>query len=145
MLYVFRFFYFLQEMYGEFIDELINPSLLKPFDEIFELQLPLRNAKLKFHSQVWGWIILFITRKFHKIYLKLCNLLLCDRNIRRCHPAYVSCTSKEIELTMIQLRDSKHWWLMYGFCMVSIWMHASNPMHRRDTHISTRKFIFSLK
>lgn len=42
----------LQEMYGEFIDELRNPSLLKPFDEIFELQLPLRNAKLKFHSKV---------------------------------------------------------------------------------------------
>lgn len=42
----------LQEMYGEFIDELQNPTLLKPFDEIFELQLPLRNAKLKFHSKV---------------------------------------------------------------------------------------------
>lgn len=42
----------LQEMYGEFIDELRNPALLKPFDEIFELQLPLRNAKLKFHSKV---------------------------------------------------------------------------------------------
>lgn len=41
-------------MYGEFIDELQNPSLLKPFDEIFELQLPLRNAKLKFHSKVSG-------------------------------------------------------------------------------------------
>lgn len=39
-------------MYGEFIDELINPDLLKPFDRIFELQLPLRNAKLKFHSKV---------------------------------------------------------------------------------------------
>lgn len=39
-------------MYGEFIDELQNPSLLKSFDEIFELQLPLRNAKLKFHSKV---------------------------------------------------------------------------------------------
>lgn len=42
----------LQEMYGEFIDELRDPALLKPFDEIFELQLPLRNAKLKFHSKV---------------------------------------------------------------------------------------------
>lgn len=39
-------------MFGEFIDELKNPSLLKPFDEVFELQLPLRNAKLKFHSKV---------------------------------------------------------------------------------------------
>lgn len=44
----------LQEMFGEFIDELQNPSLLKPFDEVFELQLPLRNAKLKFHSKVYG-------------------------------------------------------------------------------------------
>lgn len=40
-------------MFGEFIEELQNPSLLKPFDEVFELQLPLRNAKLKFHSKVW--------------------------------------------------------------------------------------------
>ncbi|XP_031622630.1 esterase E4-like [Contarinia nasturtii] len=40
-----------EEMYGEFIEELKNPALLKPFDEIFELQLPLRNAKLKFHSK----------------------------------------------------------------------------------------------
>ncbi|XP_055320352.1 esterase B1-like [Sitodiplosis mosellana] len=40
-----------EEMYGEFINELRNPALLKPFDEIFELQLPLRNAKLKFHSK----------------------------------------------------------------------------------------------
>lgn len=41
-----------QEMFGEFIEELQNPNLLKPFDEVFELQLPLRNAKLKFHSKV---------------------------------------------------------------------------------------------
>lgn len=39
-------------MFGEFIEELQKPSLLKPFDEVFELQLPLRNAKLKFHSKV---------------------------------------------------------------------------------------------
>lgn len=43
---------YFQEMYGDFIDELINPDLLKPFDRVFELQLPLRNAKLKFHSKV---------------------------------------------------------------------------------------------
>lgn len=42
----------LQEMFGEYIEELKNPNLLKPFDEVFELQLPLRNAKLKFHSKV---------------------------------------------------------------------------------------------
>lgn len=39
-------------MYGDFINELKHPNLLKPFDEIFEFQLPLRNAKLKFHSKV---------------------------------------------------------------------------------------------
>lgn len=39
-------------MYGDFTNEMKYPNMLKPFDEIFEFQLPLRNAKLKFHSKV---------------------------------------------------------------------------------------------
>lgn len=57
-------------MYGEFIDELQNPALLKPFDEIFELQLPLKNAKLKFHSEVFLFIYLFGIRMQSNFTLK---------------------------------------------------------------------------
>lgn len=47
-------FYSSQEMFGDFISEMRYPNMLRPFDEIFEFQLPLRNAKLKFHSKVHG-------------------------------------------------------------------------------------------
>lgn len=36
--------------------ELINPKYLKPFDEQFELQLPLKEAKVNFHSKVLEYI-----------------------------------------------------------------------------------------
>lgn len=33
-------------------EDLINPSALKIFDQQFEIQFPLKNAQLKFHSKV---------------------------------------------------------------------------------------------
>lgn len=32
--------------------DLMNPSALKTFDQQFEIQFPLKNAQLKFHTKV---------------------------------------------------------------------------------------------
>lgn len=42
-----------QEMYILMRTDLINPSALKTFDQQFEIQFPLKNAQLKFHTKVF--------------------------------------------------------------------------------------------
>lgn len=41
-----------QEMYILMRKDLINPSALRTFDQQFEIQFPLKNAQLKFHTKV---------------------------------------------------------------------------------------------
>lgn len=69
-----NWFLFTQEMFGDFMSEMKNPNMLKPFDEIFEFQLPLRNAKLKFHSKVKQ--NLSMMRRIHCWYLTRLDLFL---------------------------------------------------------------------
>lgn len=43
---------FFQEMLIIMLSDLANPDNLKTFDERFEIQLPLKNAKINFNSKV---------------------------------------------------------------------------------------------
>lgn len=94
-----------QEMYGDFINEMKNSNLLKPFDEMFEFQLPLRNAKLKFHSKVFGFTC--GQKKIHINSTTYKSSYYTGRSIKKWPLTFEICISVAIAFGMIQLPDFK--------------------------------------